>query len=244
MLMSKIKITTLVDDFNGAESGYIRSYGFAAVIEIKGKNILFDAGTKVQPLMVNLQEFGLDPEEIDAVILSHNHYDHTDGLPGILREHEAVPVYVHKDWDEPASFKGFQVPKRNRVTLKNGRECTEICSGLHVTPSHFSSDYGGVYEHACFLEAKDSFILLCGCCHAGLNTFLRDRQDLGIPENVPLHLMGGMHGFRFSDEEAQGLHPQVKSVLLFHCTMNAQVFRRQFMEKCKTGVVGKTLTFS
>ena len=36
---------------------------------------------------------------IDAVILSHNHNDHTDGLLGILRENKDIPVYVHKDWD-------------------------------------------------------------------------------------------------------------------------------------------------
>ena len=53
-----IKITVLVDDINGAEAGYILSYGFAALIEKDEKKILFDAGTKERPLINNLKAYG------------------------------------------------------------------------------------------------------------------------------------------------------------------------------------------
>ena len=241
--MSEIKLTVLVDDFNGAEKGYVRSYGFAALIEKNNKKILFDTGTKVNPFINNLLLYGISPASVDAVILSHNHYDHTDGLPGILEKNKNLPVYIHKDWDHPASFKGFQVPSDNKVVIQKARELHEVTAHLFITNSYYSSDYGGVYEQACFIKTKSSYILICGCCHPGLNNFLKDRESLGIPPDSPLYLIGGMHGFKFSDTQAKVLNPIVKSVVLYHCTMHANIFRKQFGEKCQIGIVGKTLSF-
>ncbi|MHA1491180.1 MAG: MBL fold metallo-hydrolase [Promethearchaeota archaeon] len=237
-----VKLTILIDDYNRAEEKFVLSYGFAALIEKNNKRILFDAGTKVEPLIKNLHTYGVLPSSLDAVILSHNHYDHTDGLPGILKENDKIPVYIHKDWDAPASFKGFQVPKKNRIVVKKAKEIIDI-PGIFVTNSYLAPDYGGVYEHACFIKTNNAFILLCGCCHPGLNKFLKDRKILGIPQDAPLHLIGGMHGFKFSDFEAEKLYPIVKSVVLYHCTENTRIFQKQFKKKCFNGIVGKTLIF-
>lgn len=241
--MNGVKLTVILDDLNGALEGYVRSYGIAIIIEKDDKIILFDTGTKVPPLMEDIKRYGISPKEIDAVILSHNHYDHTDGLPGILKENNNVPVYIHKDWHKPASFKGFQVPKTNQVIIDEPREITEIVSGIYLTSSILSPDYGGVYEHACFIDAGNSYILLCGCCHPGLNAFLDERRALNLDLDNDLHLIGGMHGFKFSEKEAQNLDPLVKSVILFHCTMNGKVFKKQFGKKCSIGVVGKEYWF-
>lgn len=241
--MSLVKITILIDDFNGALNGFISSYGIAALIEIEGKKILFDTGTKVDPLIANLGAYGISPTDLDAVILSHNHYDHTDGLPYILEQNVNIPVYVHKDWEKPASFKGFQIPQRNKVVIQSARQLKEITSKIYLTNSYYSSDYGGVFEHACYIKASNSYILLCGCCHPGLNQFLKDREILNIPKNASLHLIGGMHGFKFSKNEAEELNSTIESVNLFHCTMNATIFRDQFGEKCSLGVLGKTMKF-
>ena len=241
--MSLLKITILIDDFNGAVKGFIPSYGIAVLIEIDGKKILFDTGTKIDPLIANFEVYGVTPTELDAVILSHNHYDHTDGLPYILKHNVNIPVYIHKDWEKAASFKGFQVPQKNKIVIQRARQLKEITSKIFLTNSYYSSDYGGVYEHACYIKANDSYILLCGCCHPGLNRFLKDREILNIPKNTSLHLIGGMHGFKFNKNEAEELKPIIKSVNLFHCTMNAKIFREQFGEICSLGILGKTMKF-
>jgi len=46
--------------------------------------ILFDTGWSWLPLEHNLKEIGVDPREIDWIVLSHCHYDHTGGLRGLL----------------------------------------------------------------------------------------------------------------------------------------------------------------
>ncbi len=237
-------ITILIDDFNGVEHGFIKSYGFAALIEINNKKILFDTGTKIQPLLLNFKTFGVSPSSLDAVILSHNHYDHTDGLPGILKENKNIAVYVHRDWDAQESCKGITVPKKNQVILEKGREISEISLGLFLTNSLWSSDYGGIHEQALFIKTNESYILLCGYCHPRLSAILKERTNLGIQLDTPLHIIGGMHGFKFSNEEAKQLNPMLKSVILCHCTMNAAIFKKQFGDKCFVGIVGKKYKFS
>lgn len=241
--MAKVKITILIDDLNGAKEGYRISYGFSALIETNKKKILFDTGTNVPPLLYNLKKYGIKPSSIDSVILSHNHFDHTDGLPGIIKENKDVPVYVHKHWNIPVTYQGLPIPERNIVINQNARECNEISNGIYLTNSYLSSDYGGIHEQACYIQSDTSYILICGCCHPGLNNFLKDREILKIPLNEPLHIMGGMHSFRFAPQKATELNPKINSIILFHCTENIKTFQEQFKRKCQIGIVGQTMVF-
>ncbi|TXT65828.1 MAG: putative 7, 8-dihydropterin-6-yl-methyl-4-(Beta-D-ribofuranosyl)aminobenzene 5'-phosphate synthase [Promethearchaeota archaeon] len=240
-----IKITVLVDNLNGTRSNFVKSYGFAALIEMEKKCILFDTGSTAQSLVQNLSLMGYTPKDLECLILSHNHDDHTDGLQGILQKNPSVLVYVHKDWEKMVSFMGFQVPLKNRNMRSQSGELTEISSNIILTKSHYSSDYGGIYEHACYLRniQEGSYILLCGCCHPGLTTFLREREQLGIPITSPLYIIGGMHGFRFSNSEAECLKPIIKKIILCHCTSHLTAYKRQFEEKVSVGIVGETYTF-
>ncbi|MGV9171097.1 MAG: MBL fold metallo-hydrolase [Promethearchaeia archaeon] len=237
-----INITIIVDNLNGAHPGFVKSYGFAALIEKKGQKILFDAGTKVGPLMRNLESMQINAAELDAIILSHNHYDHTDGLPGILNENPQIPIYIHKDWDKPASFKGVSVPKSNQKVVEHARELAEVCDGLYVTSSFLSPDYGGVYEQAIYIKGEGEFVLICGCCHPGLNKFLEERKKLDIPLESELTIIGGLHGFSFSNKKADKLKPIVRKVILCHCTQKTKKFQSQFSE-CVFGVVGEKMSF-
>ncbi len=240
---SQVKITCLIDDLNTVENRFYTSFGFAVLIEKDGKNILFDTGTRVDHLVRNLNKCGVSPSAIDAIILSHNHYDHTNGLPGILKENPNVPIYVHREWNSSTAHRGDKIPKVNQVIIQEARELKEIATGLFITNCYQSSDYGGIFEHGCFVEAQDSYVLVCGCCHPGLNLFLQDRGELNIPSNALLCILGGLHSFKFDDKTAERLYPYIKTIYLHHCTMNARTFRAQFKEKCKIGVVGKTLYF-
>jgi N-acyl homoserine lactone hydrolase len=59
--------------------------GFGAyvyLIKLKKKNILIDTGSpqNMGELKKDLRKLGLNPEDIDIVILTHNHWDHTGGI--------------------------------------------------------------------------------------------------------------------------------------------------------------------
>jgi len=236
--IQNIKITIIYDDLNGAEKEYIRSFGFAALIEVEGKKLLFDAGTNEEVLMHNLSMCKVLPSEIDAVILSHNHYDHINGLSVIIRDNREVPIYIHKYWNDQVRFIGNSLPPSNIRVVQEGRKLEELGIKVYVTNCFQSQDYGGIYEQACYIETRDAFVLLCGCSHPGLNVFLNDRKNLGIPEDKPLHIIGGFHGFKFDEEKASQLKRYIRSILIFHCTNNITRFQSQFQEKCAIGIVG------
>lgn len=241
--METIKLTIIVDDLNGAEPGYLKSFGFSLLIELNHNKILFDTGTKEEVLLKNLSNYGLNVSEINAVILSHNHYDHANGLGGILKYNPNVPVYVHKYWKKPVKKIGDSFPRKNMISVEKGGVINDIGNNIYITNAYKSPDYGGIYEQACYIKTEDSFILICGCCHPGLTNFLKDREFLEISDKIPLHLIGGFHGFTFSNEEAILLNPQIRSINLCHCTKNIKIFKNQFREKCNIGVIGKTMIF-
>jgi 7,8-dihydropterin-6-yl-methyl-4-(beta-D-ribofuranosyl)aminobenzene 5'-phosphate synthase len=62
-----------------ADQGF-GEWGFAALVEVDGRRILFDTGANEDTVARNLKVLGLDLARVPSVILSHNHADHTTGL--------------------------------------------------------------------------------------------------------------------------------------------------------------------
>ncbi len=69
------------------------SSGNTAVIKGGGKTILLDAGLSARKTLQRLDRAGIDPAEISAVLLTHEHGDHAGGLPVLLRTLRC-PVYA------------------------------------------------------------------------------------------------------------------------------------------------------
>jgi 7,8-dihydropterin-6-yl-methyl-4-(beta-D-ribofuranosyl)aminobenzene 5'-phosphate synthase len=62
-----------------ADAG-IGEWGFAALVEVDGRKILFDTGARPDTVLKNAEELKIDLSQVTDVILSHNHDDHTGGL--------------------------------------------------------------------------------------------------------------------------------------------------------------------
>jgi 7,8-dihydropterin-6-yl-methyl-4-(beta-D-ribofuranosyl)aminobenzene 5'-phosphate synthase len=61
-------------------------WGFSALVEADGKKILFDTGARPNTVLENVNELQLDLSDVQDVVLSHFHYDHTTGLMTLRRE--------------------------------------------------------------------------------------------------------------------------------------------------------------
>lgn len=64
----------------------IGEWGFAALVEVDGRRILFDTGARPDTVYENARELKIDLSSITDVILSHNHQDHTGGLLTLRRK--------------------------------------------------------------------------------------------------------------------------------------------------------------
>jgi len=95
--MKQVSVTVLVE--NSAQGhGLLAEHGLAFWIEIGPRRILFDAG-QTDIVSHNAALLDIDLSSMDAMVLSHGHYDHTGGLPAIARSNtrreQGVVAYAH-----------------------------------------------------------------------------------------------------------------------------------------------------
>ena len=77
-----VRITYLYDNTT-AVPGVRAVWGFACLVEGRGARLLFDTGTKPDVLTHNAQALHVDLGRLDALVLSHDHLDHTAGFPAL-----------------------------------------------------------------------------------------------------------------------------------------------------------------
>jgi len=143
--LESCRVTVIVDDAPARDGSLLYKHGLSILVEAASENstakILFDAGPSPGIFMRNAKALNLWLDDLDAVVLSHGHYDHTDGLPAVLRFlSRPTPVIVHpKTFDLKFAYKpnisyighgldlsivreygGLLVPTRTPITLTNG----------------------------------------------------------------------------------------------------------------------------
>ena len=97
MILMNYKVTTLVDNtVSMRASGLIGEHGLAFLLESEDHSVLFDTGQNVA-LSHNAEKLNVDLSRIDAVVLSHGHYDHTGGLKHLLEKNAAFRLVAHPD---------------------------------------------------------------------------------------------------------------------------------------------------
>lgn len=92
MACSDLRIRILVD--NRVAAGLVEEHGFAAWIEVAGQVILFDTG-QGSALVANAALLGCDLGRIDALVLSHGHYDHGGAVSQVLSLTTTARVCCH-----------------------------------------------------------------------------------------------------------------------------------------------------
>ncbi len=103
--VDNVKITVLVDDNSGFDSPYLGHHGLSLLLDItKGKiskKILLDTGQSHEALLYNAKLLDINLKDINMILLSHCHFDHTGGISGVLKEiDKEIPVIAH-----PAIFR-------------------------------------------------------------------------------------------------------------------------------------------
>ena len=91
-----ISVTVLVDDQVERGDGLLAEHGFSLLVEASDRKVLFDTGQS-DVFLGNARRLGVDLDSLDAVVLSHGHYDHGGGLTRLLRSLGRLEVIAHPD---------------------------------------------------------------------------------------------------------------------------------------------------
>ncbi len=101
--------------------------------------ILIDCGLSAREAAKRLTAIGIDPHSIDAILVTHEHSDHINGIP-VLAKKLSVPVYLNRGTFESARL--FQkTGLENTIEIETG--CSFEVGDLNVDPftiPHDASD--------------------------------------------------------------------------------------------------------
>lgn len=87
-----IKTTILIDNISNRED-LVSEWGLAMLIEYNGMNILLDTGASGR-FEENADVLGVDLAEVDLAVLSHAHYDHSDGMETFFNINKTAKMYL------------------------------------------------------------------------------------------------------------------------------------------------------
>jgi len=86
-----MKLTVLVDNNTLIDRYFLAEPGLSFLIQDEEKNILFDTGYS-GIFLDNAQKMGLDLANLDYLVLSHSHLDHTWGLDRLLKFYTELAI--------------------------------------------------------------------------------------------------------------------------------------------------------
>jgi len=92
-----IRITVLVEN-SVHRQGLVAEHGLSFHVQCGERSLLFDTG-QTDLAVINAEALRLPLDRLEAIVLSHGHYDHTGGVPAMLDVVPEARVYLH-----PAAF--------------------------------------------------------------------------------------------------------------------------------------------
>jgi len=182
--MSQINIA--VDGMEKAEQSQLHLHVVFNNVPYKAgleTGCLFDTGGNGDILLSNMQRLGLDPEGVDAIVLSHIHSDHTGGLGDFLARNPDVTVYMPESF--PASF---------RREAKRLGAATETVSGPVITGCAHPNVADMAEQAQAYLDKN--IYLLMGGFHLGgrsdaeISVIINRLKALGVRKVAPSHCTG------------------------------------------------------
>jgi 7,8-dihydropterin-6-yl-methyl-4-(beta-D-ribofuranosyl)aminobenzene 5'-phosphate synthase len=199
-----MKIKILFENVS-ADNRFLTGWGLSYLADEK---ILFDTGGDPDVLRGNMKNMGVKVFDIETVIISHDHWDHTGGLWGILKEKKGLEVYVCPDFN--GLFKDRVRDLRGRIVETD--KISEIKKNIFVT-----GEVGGIYkgrympEQALIIKRKEGLNVITGCAHPGILEILK-RVKEGFPQQKIRFVFGGFHLKDNNEEEINNIIDEFEKI--------------------------------
>lgn len=226
---ASVNVTVLSTMLSGRFTG---EWGFAAMVEIDAKRILFDTGNRPETVLNNLREMKMDLAGVPSVILTHHHRDHTGGLVTLRRD---AMTRDPKAIATAYGGKGILLPRKpanDFVLMKGEYEATgakllEIAKPTAIAPNVWLTgpvprvfterNWSGntllraddreqedtlPEDQALVIDTNQGLIVVSGCGHAGIVNTLTYARKVVRATNI-YAVIGGFHLFDANDEKLE-----------------------------------------
>jgi 7,8-dihydropterin-6-yl-methyl-4-(beta-D-ribofuranosyl)aminobenzene 5'-phosphate synthase len=215
------------------------SWGYSCLIRGTARTILFDTGGDGRILMDNMKRMGIEPSIIDAVFISHQHWDHSGGLERLLKEKAEPSVFVpassSRDFKTKIEDHGGNVVEVDRPQAL----CSRVWSCGQMG--------GSLFEHSLVIDTDYGSVVLTGCAHPGIVEIVEQIHRIG-QSDIAL-LMGGFHLRDSRPGEVRRVIEHLRRLWVLrvapsHCTGEEAIaiFKREYgADFLETGV-GSTIT--
>jgi len=220
-------IMTPLYDNRSSNKDLKTGWGFSCLIQGAEKTVLFDIGS--DDAIMNMEKLNINPASIDVLVISHDHSDHTAGMPAFLKINKKA--------------KTIFVP----------RESVKICENVYTTGAMSTSDREhkpftkGTLENALIIRTAKGLVILTGCAHPGIVEMVQRAKSLFPKESVYL-VMGGFHLMNKSKKGVEKIvgdlkKENVRKVAPGHCTgrIAESVFKEIYGADCIALEVGKSV---
>lgn len=221
--------------------GLASGWGFSCLIEGR---VLFDTGESGELLKQNIDIMKINLSELEAVVISHDHWDHVGGLEYVARQVKNLKIYICPGFDAAFKEKISALPAKI-IEIDN---FFQVSSCIYTT-----GQITGIYkdkeiaEQALILQTGRRFSVITGCAHPGIVKILKKvKSQLGLEEFYAV--IGGFHLKNNSLVENEQivqefLNLKVRRVGPLHCTgpEAAAVFQKVYQDRCRLLKIGEEM---
>ena len=89
-----MKIQNLIED-TLTDNGCLAEHGLSFYVETPNHKLLVDAGAS-DKFLKNAVELNIDFTQVDILVLSHGHYDHSGGIIPFTKINPNARIYIHE----------------------------------------------------------------------------------------------------------------------------------------------------
>lgn len=217
-------------------------WGLSVLLDNK---ILFDTGENGEYLLDNMESMGINIDDIESIVISHDHWDHTGGLELLLKtKKKQTPVYICPNFS--AELKEL-IAKSGGIPVEV-KKWQEIEKNIYTT-GEIEGRYKGapMPEQAVVLKTENGLSVITGCAHPGILEIIHSVKESFKREKI-YFVMGGFH---LLEEDTRTIDFIVKEFKIMgiekvaptHCSgpKAEGIFAKEYGKRFLTIKVGETI---